>query len=138
MSDRSFVSSKLIKQLTIPREDIKSQCLTLHTMSDASIVECSEIRGLNIQGYNTPTLIDLPKMTTIMKDIPINKAHIPTKQSLMHWPHLRQMASSLPDPMNVRVVLLLEADSNPAHVSLEICTGARRMRTTGATSKKTA
>ena len=35
------------------------------------------------------------------------------------------MASSLPDPMNVRIGLSLGADFNPAHVPLEVCAETR-------------
>ena len=119
MSDRSFISEKLINNLNVSESDSVKGTLTLHTMTHQTDVPYKEVHGLKLRGYGEQYIVSLPAMTTTTKEIPINRKHIPTKDTIGKWKHLRSISDKLPPPMDINVGILLGANVNAAHTPLE-------------------
>lgn len=74
-----------------------------------SIVKSQKVQGLKIRGFYSDINIELPPAYT--RDfIPLDCAHIPTRQTASKWQHLANVAQKMPPLMDCAVGLLIGYD----------------------------
>ncbi|XP_041845165.1 uncharacterized protein LOC121642470 [Melanotaenia boesemani] len=120
-SDSTFILADLVSQLNVNTQPLQ---LKLSTMAAVDTVIASEVaRGLQVRGFSSGTQIQLCQAYT--RDfIPVDKSHIPTKETALQWPHLKQLANKLQPLQDCEVGLLIGYDCPSALAPLEVITGS--------------
>ena len=103
-SDTTFILESTLSRLEAPTTDTT---LILSTMASIdSRFPSKRVAGLKIRGINSGSIINLPP-TYSRAIMPINRAHIPTRETAERWPHLQSLASDIPPLLDCDVGLLI-------------------------------
>ena len=104
MSDSTFVLNTVAEDLQTSSE---SAILRLTTMTDSSVtVSCQKYSNLRVRGFRSEKTISLP-VTYSRDHIPLDDDHIPTPETVRHWPHLSRLESLLVPRQDCPVGLLI-------------------------------
>ncbi|XP_023197668.1 uncharacterized protein LOC111610010 [Xiphophorus maculatus] len=119
-SDSTFVLEDVIDRLNV---DFHPTKLKLSTMTAVdTIISSKSVHGLQVRGLNSESRIQLHQAYS--RDfIPVDKSYIPTKETALMWPHLRNLADKLPPVQDCDVGLLIGYDCPAALAPLEVITG---------------
>ncbi|KAI2644104.1 Isoleucine--tRNA ligase [Labeo rohita] len=99
-SDTTFILGEVAQELNTKKENVSLQ---LSTMSaKATVIPCQKLTNLQVRGYNSEKRIPLPTVFT-QKFIPANRSHIPTSETALKWPHLKQLADKIPPPLDCKL-----------------------------------
>ena len=103
-SEKHFVSNTVCADLGI--EGIETH-LELSTMSsDITVMNCRRVTGLTIRGYNCVKKIAIPTAYT-HNSIPVNRDHIPSRETAKGWKHLEKIAQEMLPKANYEIGLLV-------------------------------
>ena len=121
-SDATFIDNSVVKQLNLPIESHTQ--LKIETIVDQErSFHISTIQSdIQVRGYMSNEYIDLPS-TYSVPNIPLRDDSIPTKQTAENWPHLHEIKSELPPPLNIEMGLLIGHDCHKAFIPREIKVG---------------
>ena len=90
-SDSTFIDERVCEELLTDIDPVKLK-LTTMVGKDAT-VHCRWAEGLKVRGHTSAKYIDRPLIYT--RDfIPLDKRHIPTRDTAMNWEHLFPIASA--------------------------------------------
>ena len=118
-SDTSFVDETIAQQLC----GGYSTSLTISTVtSQSKTVKVQKYNNVKIQGLNTHKILIIPELFT-RKHIPVNRSHIPTKETALQWDHLRPIASELSSLKDYPVGLLIGYNCSEALIPLSVISG---------------
>lgn len=106
-SDSTFVSQRVVNQLGIRGEPIDLRISTMTSIQER--VKSLRVEGLMVRGYNLTENIGLHTAYT-RECIPANKNHIPSPRIAAKWPHLAELSSHIPPPLDCEVELLIGYD----------------------------
>ena len=102
-SDTTFILEEVGEKLETNSIPTK---LRLSTMTSTSTIDCNRFSNLQIRGIHSHETIPLP--TTYSREfIPVNRAHIPTSETALKWPHLSRLATEIPSLLPCEVGLLI-------------------------------
>ncbi|XP_049419820.1 uncharacterized protein LOC125880984 [Epinephelus fuscoguttatus] len=120
-SDSTFMLEDLAVELNVNTEPVQ---LKLSTMTAVNTVIASKTAsGLQVRGLNSEAHIQIQQAYT--RDfIPVDKSHIPTKNTALKWPHLSNLANKLPSLQDCEVGLLIGYDCPLALAPLEVIMGS--------------
>ena len=120
MSDTTFLSTEVSKDLHSKPEPA---VLRLVTMSDqVSTVRCGRHTGLRVRGVGSSDMIHLP--TAFSRDeIPLDRSHIPCRETAKSWPHLEHLQDKLTDKLDCPIGLLIGYDCAQALAPLACVSG---------------
>lgn len=91
-SDSTFILEDVLDKLNVNVQPVK---LKLDT-----IISSKSVHGLQVQGLHLENGIQLQQVCT--RDfIPVDKSYVPTKETALLWPHLRNLADKLPPSKTV-------------------------------------
>ncbi|KAF6026830.1 hypothetical protein EB796_014857 [Bugula neritina] len=107
MSDTTFISDTIAD---IPR----------YTSSVSS--KSQNQHKLTIKGFYADQHISLVDVYTI-PEIPLNRSHIPTKESAAVWDHLQHIAHEIPELQNCPIGMLIGYDNSHALIPLKSVAG---------------
>lgn len=117
-SSVSFISRNLQEQLNVQGKKLK---MVLNTMGATQTFSTSKVTGLQACNLNGQEVVDLPAL--FVKDtIPVTKKHIPLKEDIEGWDHLKEI--QLPRP-NAEIGILIGNNVPDAFTPLEVRTGPR-------------
>ena len=119
-SDSSFIKTELAEALSLEREPVR---LNLSTMTSTNtLIHSCIVRNLQIRSMDSNRNISLKDAYT--RDlIPVDKAHIPTRDSTARWPHLQGVAELLPPLQPCDIGLLIGCNCPAALTPLEVVSG---------------
>ncbi|KAL4006146.1 hypothetical protein ACER0C_005859 [Sarotherodon galilaeus] len=119
-SDSSFILEDLASELNVDAQPVQ---LKLSTMTSVDTVVASKLANkLQVRGFDSETRVRIEQAYS--RDfIPVDKSHIPTKETALQWPHLEGLADKLQPLQNCEVGLLIGYDCPSALAPLEIVTG---------------
>ena len=118
-SDTSFVDETIAQQLC----GGYSTSLTISTLtSQSKTIKVNKYNNVEIKGLNTHKTLIIPELFT-RKNIPINRSHIPTKETALQWNHLRPIASKLSHLKDYPVSLLIGYNCSEALIPLSVISG---------------
>lgn len=93
MSETSHIPTNTVNCI---QPEYKEAHLSVRTMtSENRKVDCHIVKDLIVRAYNKTDMHELPP-TYSQNNLPINRKHIPTSESLHGWPHLLKVAEELP------------------------------------------
>lgn len=120
-SDSTFILGDLVSALNVKTQPVQ---LRLSTMTAVDTVIASKVAcGLQVRGLHSESHVQLRQAYT--RDfIPVDKSHIPTKDTALQWPHLRQLANKLQPLQDCEVGLLIGYDCPSALAPLEVIVGS--------------
>ena len=119
-SDSTFINERLCEELLVDTYPVKLK-LTAMVGKD-STVHCRRAEGLKVRGYTSAKYIDLPH--TYTRDfIPLDRKHIPTRDTALNWEHLSQIASEMPPLLECEVGLLVGYNCSSALAPRQVITG---------------
>ncbi len=118
-SDTTFILDETLKQLAAPSTETT---LKLSTMTNTSRIKSQRAKNLMIRGMKSEERIKLPTVFT-REFIPSNIEHIPTRKATSKWPHLRSIASEIPERQDCEVSLLIGYDCPQALAPTEVKRG---------------
>ena len=78
--------------------------------------------GFRVREFNSETCVQLKQAYT-WDFIPVDKSHIPTRETALQWPHLKRLANKLQPLQHCEVGLLIGYDCPSALAPLEVITG---------------
>ena len=91
-SGTNFILDEVAQDLDTSKENVS---LRLSIMSSRSmVINCKKLRNLQVRGYNLKKRILLPPLFTL-EFIPADRAHIPTSETALKWPHLEKLAAKI-------------------------------------------
>ena len=119
-SDTTFILEDLVSELNMSTQPIQ---LKLSTMTSVDTVIASKATcGFRVREFNSETCVQLKQAYT--RDfIPVDKSHIPTRETALQWPHLKRLANKLHPLQHCEVGLLIGYDCPSALAPLEVITG---------------
>ncbi|CAI5642237.1 unnamed protein product [Oreochromis niloticus] len=119
-SDSSFILEDLALELNVDTQPVQ---LKLSTMTSVDTVVASKLaNNLQVHGFDSETRVQIEQAYS--RDfIPVDKSHIPTKETALQWPHLEGLADKLQPLQNCKVGLLIGYDCPSALAPVEIVTG---------------
>lgn len=121
-SDSTFILDDLLDGLNVPTQPVQLRLSTLTAVD--TITSSKKVRGLQVRGMQAANFIHLQQVYT--RDfIPIDKSHIPTKNTALQWPHLKHLANQSPPLQNCEVGLLIGYDCPSALAPLEVIIGSK-------------
>ena len=103
-SDGTFIDESLCNTLTTQGEPVKLKLTTL--LGRDAIIDTNKVTGLQIRGYTSRKLIDLPTTYT-RETIPLDRESIPTFETANRWPHLKTISQEIPPLLDADVGLLV-------------------------------
>ena len=105
-SDATFIDEDTINALELPRA--LPTKLTIETINseERKEIESTIQSNLQVRGYNSQTLINLPPAYSIA-DIPTNQDSIPSQEDIMKWSHLKPLKGQIPPPFKCGIGLLI-------------------------------
>ncbi|XP_040191273.1 uncharacterized protein LOC120924392 [Rana temporaria] len=120
-SDSTFILADLVSKLSVSTKPLQ---LRLSTMTAVDTVISSQIaHGLQVRGFNSEVQVQLRQAYT--RDfIPVDKSHIPTKETALQWSHLKHLANKLQPLQDCEVGLLIGYDCPSALAPLEVVIGS--------------
>lgn len=119
-SSHTFVDQEVCEKLQAAMEPVKLKLSTM--MGKDSVVKSQRVCDLKVRGLSSNISIDLPPAYT--RDfIPLDRAHIPTRQTARKWKHLVNLAEEIPSLMDCGVGLLIGYDCSRALVPRKVITG---------------
>ena len=115
-SNRSLAKTQLLDQLNVEGERIQ---YTLSSCSGNIVTSGRRANGFTVQSLDGSTSMELPTLVEC-NEIPNDRSEIPTPQVASNFPHLKDIANSLPplDP-DAEIQLLIGRDLVRAHHVLE-------------------
>ncbi|XP_073718035.1 uncharacterized protein [Misgurnus anguillicaudatus] len=119
-SDSTFILDDLVAELNVSVQPVQ---LKLSTMTAVDTVIASKaVCGLQVRGLNSETYVQLHQAYA-REFIPVDKSHIPTRDTALHWPHLKSLAKELHPLQDCEVGLLIGYNCPSALAPLEVITG---------------
>ncbi|XP_070402542.1 uncharacterized protein [Nothobranchius furzeri] len=88
-SDTTFILKDVADTLDAKKDPVKLKVSTI--TSRTKVVSSERLTGLEVRGLKSEVKIKLPVSYT-REYIPANRAHIPTSETAMSWPHLEHLA----------------------------------------------
>ena len=124
-ADNSFITTSTIAKLPKDINIIEDSDLSVSTLSDTDgqSEKRREVFDLQMRGYNQHKYVDLPNLFA-QSEVPINRNHIPTPESVRKWPHLSHLSNHLmPLRDDLEVGLLIGGNLTQAFIPREYITG---------------
>ena len=103
-SDSTFIDERLCEELLVSTEPVRLKLTTM--VGNGVDVACKRVESLRVRGYTSSQYIDLPPTYT-QNSIPLDREHIPTRDTAMAWNHLKAIATEMPPLMDCEVGLLI-------------------------------
>ena len=119
-SNTTFVTEEVCGALHPESEAIKLKLTTITERE--SNISCQRISGLQVRGYTSNVIIDIPSAYT-RELIPADPTQIPTNETAKNWNHLRSIANEIPPLLDCDVGLLIGYNCSQALVPQEVITG---------------
>lgn len=116
-SDCTFISEDLADKLDASGE---RSILQVRTLNGQKSMGCKKVSGLQVQGVLEAQSLLLQEVYTTEK-LPVNRDHIPTREYVDAWPHLRSL--QVPSLLPVEVGILIGYDNPGALKPLEVVEG---------------
>ncbi len=88
-----------------------------------SLISSERVSGLRVRGFNSTVVLDLPPAYT-KECIPVDRAHIPTREIASRWKHLAPLTDRIPPLQNCEVGLLIGYNCSRALAPREVILGA--------------
>ena len=102
-SDTTFLLSSAADKLNVKGESTK---LRVSTMTTTTSIKCNKIKNLLVRGVNSKSSLSIPAAYT--RDvIPTNREHIPTRETALQWPHLKEIQHKMSPLLECEVALLI-------------------------------
>lgn len=119
-SDSTFILEDVLHKLSV---DVKPVKLKLSTMTAIdTIIPSQSVHGLQVRGLHSETFIQLQQAYS--RDfIPVDKSYIPTKETALLWPHLKNLADKIPPLQDCDIGLLIGYDCPAALAPREVILG---------------
>ena len=103
-SDTSFIHEDTAASLQVQGNPIK---LSLSTMaSEKTVIQSKRVSGLIVRGFQSNEKLRINNAYT-RGFIPVDRSHIPTRETASAWPHLKGIAEKLAPMQSCDVGLLL-------------------------------
>lgn len=119
-SDSTFVLEDVLEKLDVNVQPVKLKLSTMTAID--TIISSKSVYGLQVRGLHSETCI--PLQQAYSRDfIPVDKSYVPTKETALLWPHLRNLADKLPPLQDCDVGLLIGYDCPAALAPLEVILG---------------
>ncbi|XP_013873851.1 uncharacterized protein LOC106524553, partial [Austrofundulus limnaeus] len=119
-SDSSFILGDLASELNVDKQPVQ---LKLSTMTSVDTVVASRLASnLQVRSFDSDAHVKI-KQAYSRDFIPVDKSHIPTRETALQWPHLKGLANQLQPLQDCEVGLLIGYDCPSALAPLEIVTG---------------
>ncbi|KAL0148099.1 hypothetical protein M9458_056569 [Cirrhinus mrigala] len=119
-SDTTFIMKDFLEELHVNCEEVK---LKLSTMTTTDTLTTShKIRGLRVRGLQGEKYIRLVEPDTC-DFIPVDRSYIPTKKTVLQWPHLKRIAHEMPPLQSCDIGMLIGYDCPSALAPLEVIMG---------------
>ena len=120
-SDATFVVNSLIEELKPPS---RPATLELSTMTDhKKRVQCLKVDGLQVRGLSSQEYVQLPAAFS-REAFDVDPSQLPTRDTVMKYPHLRHLADVVP-PLypGCQAGLLIGYNCSDALMPLEVVKG---------------
>ena len=121
-SNTTFVTEEVCGALHPESEAIKLKLTTITERE--SNISCQRISGLQVRGYTSNVIIDIPSAYT-RELIPADPTQIPSNETAKNWNHLRSIANEIPPLLDCDVDLLIGYNCSQALVPREVITGTK-------------
>ena len=119
-SDSTFVLEDVLDKLNVDAQPVKLKLSTMTAID--TIISSKSVHGLQVRGLYAESCIQLQQAYS--RDfIPVDKSYVPTKETALLWPHLRNLADKLPPLQDCDVGLLIGYDCPSALAPLEVILG---------------
>lgn len=118
-SDTTFILDETLEKLSTQSTPTK---LKLTTMTNTSTINSKRANNLVVRSVHSPNKLLIPTVYS-RESIPANLDHIPTKEATQRWPHLRHLATKIPDKQDYKVGLLIGYDCPQALAPLKVVRG---------------
>lgn len=103
-SDSTFMLEDLAMELNVNTQPVHFKLSTKTAVN--TVIASKTVSGLHVCGLNSETRIQIQQAYT--RDfIPVDKSHIPTKNTALQWPHLSHLANKFPPLQDCEVGLQL-------------------------------
>lgn len=117
-SNTSFVTDEVLDSLGIKGTTTHIKLATMLGSTDR--IECKQVGGLQLSSPDGSKQIGLPYVFS-RKTIPADRSHIPTRESVEKFPHLREIKSKLPSSeLKLPIGILVGYDCTALQNPLEI------------------
>lgn len=119
-SDSTFVLDDVLDKLNVDVQPVKLKLSTMTAID--TIISSKSVHGLQVRGLYSESCIQLQQAYS--RDfIPVDKSYVPTKETALLWPHLRNLADKLPPLQDCDVGLLIGYDCPAALAPREVILG---------------
>ncbi|KAF6026488.1 hypothetical protein EB796_015203 [Bugula neritina] len=123
MSDTTFISDTVADILDIPHQSLVNLKInTVNPTNHNASTQSRLFKELTIKGFYADQHISLVDVYTI-PEIPLNRSHIPTKESAAVWDHLQHIAHEIPELQNCPIGMLIGYDNSHALIPLKSVAG---------------
>nr|XP_054601731.1 uncharacterized protein LOC107396997 [Nothobranchius furzeri] len=120
-SDTTFILKDVADTLDAKKDPVKLKVSTI--TSRTKVVSSERLTGLEVRGLKSEVKIKLPVSYT-REYIPANRAHIPTSETAMSWPHLEHLAEEMSQELDCEVGLLIGYNCSQALAPREVIHGS--------------
>jgi len=119
-SDTSFIHEDTAASLQVQGKPVK---LSLSTMtSEKTVIPSKNVTGLVVRGFHSTERVSITNAYT-RGFIPVDRSHIPTRETAAAWPHLTEIAGKVAPMQSCDVGLLLGYDCPQALAPLQTVQG---------------
>ncbi len=120
-SDTVFIEYAVSQSLKVDSCPVTLKLTTM--VGKDSLISSERVSGLRVRGFNSTVVLDLPPAYT-KECIPVDRAHIPTRETASRWKHLAPLTDRIPPLQNCEVGLLIGYNCSRALAPREVILGA--------------
>lgn len=119
-SDTVFIEYAVSQSLKVDSSPVTLRLTTM--VGRDSLITSERVSGLRVRGFNSTVVLELPPAYT--KDcIPVDRAHIPTRETARCWKHLAPLIDKIPSLQDCEVGLLIGYNCSRALAPREVILG---------------
>ncbi|RXN18705.1 hypothetical protein ROHU_025998 [Labeo rohita] len=119
-SDTVFIEYAVSQSLKVDSSPVTLRLTTM--VGKDSLITSERVSGLRVRGFNSTVVLELPPAYT--KDcIPVDRAHIPTRETASCWKHLAPLIDRIPPLQDCEVGLLIGYNCSRALAPREVILG---------------
>lgn len=119
-SDSTFVLEDVLDKLSVDVQPVKLKLTTMTAIN--KIIPSKNVHGLQVRGLDSETFIQFQQAYSL-DFIPADGSYIPTKETALLWPHLKNLAGKIPPLQDCDIGLLIGYDCPAVLAPCEVILG---------------